>query len=229
MNTDLKNKGGRPPGYISYRHTSYNNKEYVIATLEYKGGDINFIFDEEDFPVVEVRSWHVSSNNYISSAYLNEEGIRKEVYLHNIVMNRPLFTGKGISESVDHINRNGFDNRKENLRVISQSNQNINQTKKKRNVILPSKCGINPDDIPKHIWYVHSNGYHGDRFAIEFKTESIKWKGTSSKKIDLKEKLQQAKEKLEELYIEYPYLHPDYETEQKNALSISFEAIITII
>ena len=46
MNTELKNKGGRPPGYISYRHTSYNNKEYVIATLEYKGGDINFIFDE---------------------------------------------------------------------------------------------------------------------------------------------------------------------------------------
>jgi hypothetical protein len=38
-----------------------------------------------------------------------------------------------------------------------------------------------------------------------------------------------AKEKLEELYIEYPYLHPDYETEQKNALSISFETIIAIL
>jgi len=52
------------------------------------------------------------------------------------------------------------------------------------------------DDIPKHIWYVKANGNHGDRFAIEFKTENIVWKTTSSKKISLKDKLEAAKRKI---------------------------------
>ena len=95
-------------------------------------------------------------------------------------------------------------------------------------MILPEDCQIKPDEIPKHIWYVRANGLHGDRFAIEFKTEGICWKTTSSKKVRLIEKLNEAKEKLQELYLKYPYLNPNYEDEKSKELNESFNNILKL-
>ena len=199
--------GGRKPGLIDYRNVSYNNKEYVVGTIQFKEEDIQFVIDKDDFDKIKDRAWHYTSNNYISSSITHNSN-RKQLYLHNLVMNRLEHPGKGVTETVDHINRNGLDNRKENLRIISQSDQNFNQSKKKRTVLLPPGCPINADDIPKHIWYVRANGLHGDRFAIEFKTEGLVWKSTSSKIITINEKLKQAIDKLQEFYTQYPHLNP---------------------
>jgi len=221
--------GGRLPGLIDYKTVLYNSNEYVVATLSFNGKDMNFIFDMDDYEKVSSRAWHFISGHYISSAYMHESK-RKELYLHNLVMNRLEFKGKGITETVDHINRNGLDNRKENLRIISQSEQNINQNKKNRNIKLPENCGITSDDIPKHIWYIKANGLHGDRFGIDLKTEDIKWKTSSSKKISLKDKLIEAKNKLQELYLQYPYLNPNNQEilEKQEYLQKSFEEIIAL-
>jgi hypothetical protein len=105
----------------------------------------------------------------------------------------------------------------------------IGHAKKKRNVELPPMCGIKPEEIPKHIWYVQANGYHRDRFAIEFKTEGILWKSTSSKEVSLKEKLEQAVTKLEELYELYPHLDPKREDELSAALEKSFKEILMTV
>lgn len=205
--TSREGIGGRNPGLIDYRNVTYNNKEYIIGTIQFKGEDIQFVFDNNDFYKIKDKPWHFSSGNYISTGIIHDSK-KKELYLHNLVMNRLDHPGKGATETVDHINRNGLDNRKENLRIISQSNQNINQSKKKRSVLLPPGCPINADDIPRHIWYVRANGLHGDRFAIEFKTEGLVWKSTSSKVITIQEKLKQARDKLQEFYIQYPHLNP---------------------
>jgi len=53
-------------------------------------------------------------------------------------MDRLEHNGRGQTESIDHINRIGLDNRKENLRLLSQSRQNCNQKRKPRKSILPS-------------------------------------------------------------------------------------------
>jgi len=213
---------------INYKCVIYNNKEYIVGLIQHNENDVEFVLDGEDFPKVENRPWHLSSGKYIASTFYLDGGIKLELYLHNLIMNRITFDGKGQKESVDHINRNGLDNRKENLRIISQAQQIINQGKKKRNVILPEDCPIKPDEIPKHIWYVRANGLHGDRFAIEFKTEDICWKTTSSKKVTLIEKLSEAKVKLQELYLKYPYLNPNYENEKCKELNESFNNILKL-
>jgi len=217
---------GRKPGIIDYRFVTHNTKEYGIGIIQHNGSDIQFVFDKEDFEKVEKRPWHVSSGKYIGSTFYLDGGVKLELYLHNLVMNHNAFNGKGPKQSIDHINRNGLDNRKENLRLITQSQQNIHQIKKKRNVILPEGCPIQPNEIPKHIWYVRAQGQHGDRFAIEFKTEGICWKTTSSKAVSLQQKLEQAKAKLAELYETYPQLNPTYEETKTQELEMSFHDII---
>lgn len=225
--TSREGIGGRYPGLIDYREVRNNNKDYIVGTIMFKENMIEFVIDKDDFDKIKNKAWHYTSNNYISNS-ITVNSIRKQLYLHNLIMNRLDHPGKGATETVDHINRNGLDNRKENLRIITQTQQNLNQSKKKRNVMLPPGCTINPDDIPRHIWYVRANGLHGDRFAIEFKTESLVWKSTSSKTVSIHDKLKQAKEKLQEFYKQFPYLNPGNDTKaiEIEHLNMSFEEII---
>ena len=220
------------PGIISYTEAFYNGVRYIIGTVKHNGEDVKFVFDEDDYYKVNERAWHVSSGKYIASTFYTEDltNNKKELYLHNLVMNRLEWYGKGSNISIDHINRNGFDNRKENLRLITQSEQNFNQTKRMRNITLPEGCDISPEDIPRHIWYIKAQGAHGDRFAIEFKSEKLVWKSTSSKKVSLKDKLKEAKEKLEEFYKEYTHLNPydQIKIMKEDYLKKSFEAIIEL-
>lgn len=223
---------GRLPGIVNYKFISLNSKEYVVGTVKYNGEDIYFVFDRDDYEKVNERAWHVSSGSYIGSTFYTNDDVKnkKELYIHNLVMGHLDFPGKGAKETIDHINRIGFDNRKENLRIITQSEQNMNQTKRERNITLPEGCEINPVDIPRHIWYIKANGAHGDRFAIEFKSENLCWKTTSSKKVSLLEKLVEAKAKLQELYLQYPHLNPfsPKKIQKERELIESFHTIIDI-
>ena len=203
----------------------------VIGSILFKGMLIEFVFDATDLPAVKEQKWHMASGSYIATSVkvtVPTEDLsgapqtrKRELYLHNFLM-------KPATEySVQHISKNGLDNRRKNLRLVPDSAAATGQAKKKRNVELPPLCGIRPEQIPKHIWYVQANGYHRDRFAIEFKTEGILWKSTSSKLVSLQEKLEQATAKLNELYELYPHLDPKREEEISAALAESFAAILT--
>jgi hypothetical protein len=222
-----KQKGGRPAGLIAYTTVVYNTYEYVVGTLVSKGKPVNFVFDKEDFDKIKDKSWHVTTEAYISHG-ITVDGKRKALYLHNLVMDRLEHTGKGSTESIDHINRNGLDNRKENLRLITQTEQNLNQKRKGRTITLPPDSGINAEEIPKHIWYIKANGHHGDRFGIDLKTEGIKWKTTSAKNVTLQDKLQAAKDQLKTYYALYPYLNPEHDENAllRDALAHSYDEII---
>ena len=209
-------------GKVDYRTV----ENYVIGSLLYKGMCVDFVIDAADLSGVQAYKWHYASNSYIATSILVDVDVsgttvqkKRELYLHNLLMKpRP-------QEAVQHISKNGLDNRRENLRLVDAGTLN-NQTKKRRNVELPSMCGIRPEEIPKHIWYVQANGYHRDRFAIEFKTEGILWKSTSSKDVSLKEKLESAKKHLEILYAEYPQLDPKREEAVTKLLEESFQTIL---
>lgn len=224
-----KNPIGRPPGDIFYTEVIYNDKEYIVGTCFANGEPQQFVFDNDESGKVIGRSWHRSAEKYIGSA-TNDDGKRKQLFLHNLIANNLDHPGKGAKETIDHINRIGFDNRKENLRFLTQSEQNMNQTKRNRSITLPEGCDVKPEDIPRHIWYIKAHGAHGDRFAIEFKSEGLCWKTSSSKKVSLNNKLQEAKEKLQELYSIYPHLNP-FNTEKlelEDGLKKSYEKILNL-
>ena len=212
-------------GKVQYRTIGKN----TIGGILFKGMLIEFAFDTADLPEVKKHTWHFASGAYLATSVkvdVSGEDIsgvvtkKRELYLHTHLM-KP-----GPDQLVQHVSKNGLDNRRENLRLVDASTATVGHAKKKRNVELPLMCGIKPEDIPKHIWYVQANGYHRDRFAIEFKTEGILWKSTSSKEVSLKEKLEQATARLKELYEEYPHLDPKREEEEIAALEKSFKAIL---
>ncbi len=226
MDTTKQNKSGRKPGPCEYTEVTYNGNIYIVATILHNNQEVKFVFDKDDYDVVSKYYWHIQSNNYVATC-IYIDGNRKILYLHNLVMGKLTFNGKGQAETIDHINRIGLDNRKENLRLVTQSQQNMNQSRKERSAELPE--GITHDDIPKHVWYVKPNGGHGDRFAIEFKGENISWKSTSSKKKTIQEKLEETKQKLKELYEQYPHLDPDNPIikQQIESLTNSYNIIIS--
>jgi hypothetical protein len=198
--------------------------EATIGSILFKGMLVEFVFDTTDLPAVGEHKWHLASGTYIATSVkvdVSGTPVKRELYLHTFLL-KP-----GPAETVQHISKNGLDNRRKNLRVVSNSDAVAGHAKKKRNVELPPLCGIKSEDIPKHIWYVQANGYHRDRFAIEFKTEGILWKSTSSKLVSLQEKLGQAKAKLEDLYKVYPHLDPKLEEELIAGLNSSYREILT--
>jgi hypothetical protein len=195
-------KAGRPCKQIEYKDELINDKPCVTGSVTTKSTTIQFIIDKDDEEKVKTRQWYaVTNGKYIGCTFNHQTG-KKILYLHNFIMNKFDFPGKGAKESVDHINRNGLDNRKSNLRIISQTLQNINQKKKARTAVLPE--GIS--DLPKHVWYIKPTGNHGERFAIEIKSEKILRKTTSSKSVSIQEKLQEALKIRDELYEKFPYL-----------------------
>lgn len=75
-----------------------------------------FLFDLEDFEKIKNYCWAKSNNGYIFSRDENS----KIIYLHRIVMNA------SVDEVVDHQKHNLMDNRKQFLRIGTQSNNNMN-------------------------------------------------------------------------------------------------------
>lgn len=90
-----------------------------------RAGQAYFI-DDEDFEKIKNFSWHVIKSPYTMyvSAMKKEYGKPyTAILLHRLVMG----ASKGME--VDHINGNGLDNRKINLRMCSQSQNQANRQK----------------------------------------------------------------------------------------------------
>ena len=146
--------------------------------------------------------WYNTPVGYICTTLLDET--KNKYYLHQILMNHH-GNGKG-QHSVDHINWDKLDNRIDNLRIVSQSEQNKNRGKKTRNKNakpLPKELGENPI-LPKYVVYYHeftnkAKGLTREYFKIEKHPgcplnsggKRI-WIGTKSNKVSIVDKLKQA-------------------------------------
>ena len=141
-----------------------SNTEYYLMNCK-KGDDYEYIkFSKQSLNKVlkigdKRNVWYIGTNGYVASTF-KEDNIRKIRYLHQHLMDH---YGNGLSQgnlTVDHINQNKLDNRIENLRLITQTEQNLNQGKRKRQSTAKVKLPEFIKELPKYVQY------NGCRFEI---------------------------------------------------------------
>ena len=88
-----------------------------MKEIQLTGGEICLV-DDEDFDFVSKIKWHIDSDGYA------RHGSKR---MHRIIANTP----KGME--TDHINREKLDNRRSNLRVCTQHENQMNRGKQKNN------------------------------------------------------------------------------------------------
>jgi hypothetical protein len=167
------------PGLTEYTLLSITDGDYIVNT---NSG----------------HCWGQHSNGYITKS-------ANKVLLHRYIMNR-MFPGdkrlKNKKISIDHINWNKTDNRRENLRFATMSIQNSNRDKPARSkscrYSLPS--GITEAMIPKYVGYRKTK--YNNKFREFFELQHPKYgnfKSSSKYSISILDKLKHIKKILKEL------------------------------
>lgn len=88
------------------------------------------LVDDEDYNFLMQWKWHYRKGGYVGNCvyvkYINGKTINKTTLMHRLILNAPF------DKDVDHINHNGLDNRKCNLRLCDTKENCRNQLKQKR-------------------------------------------------------------------------------------------------
>jgi len=218
---------------LNIEKVRYQNKDYAVIQVQYKDMALPVIIDWSYVKTIKNldKSWKSNDKGFISCTH-TYNGETKDVYLHEIIMaiKQKEDGKKKPDKPILHINKINLDNRVENLMFdTADKDVNKNVKKKARTIELPVTSGIKPAEIPTYVWYMKPNGSHGDRFMVEI--DDIKWKTTSSNKVSLRYKLEEAKLFLRQLKEKRPGLFDDYSmngdfTKEGKDLSESFYDIV---
>jgi hypothetical protein len=97
--------------------------EYGIG---YTSKGEEFYFDLEDYDKIKDYCWHIKNDGYVASnAKTSDSKKRKTILFHNLIKKTTLF--------VDHMNHKKHDNRKSNLRIVTNSQNCMNHKLKSNN------------------------------------------------------------------------------------------------
>jgi hypothetical protein len=188
----------------------------VHDTTYYKLYCINLnkcgIISKEDYVNIEKlqKSWSINNGGYIYNNNTNDD-----LYLHQIILKNLESNPFPNIYSVDHINRDKLDNRRENLRWASQATQNQNRDKKKRSKSAkPLPDGITQDMMKIYVNYnsegkVDTPAYRNffrvekhpllDKFHKDKDNKAKVWSTTKSCEFTIQEKLEMANKFVKDL------------------------------
>lgn len=138
-----------------YTKIVLKNKQQVIVGYA--------IIDTEDVEKCKLYKWHIKTSrktNYVTATINNST----KIFLHRLILN---YTGK---DDIDHKNRNGLDNRKNNLEIVTHSKNLINQSKDRKGIkITPS--GKYSVTITKDYKSIYIGTYNSFNEALEKRLE----------------------------------------------------------
>lgn len=127
-----------------------------------------YIIDKEDYEIVKDYKWRIlkgKTNIYAIAHFKNDKN--GYLYMHRLIMNFP-------EELIDHKNRNGLDNRRENLRIANKSLNAVNSPKHPRNMKSSIYKGVVPQKKKGIIkWCANIKVNNKNYFLGTFRTEKM--------------------------------------------------------
>ena len=97
-----------------------------------RGGVV--IVDDEDFDYLNQFYWYLGTNGYAYRRIKTKVGeTQHKQAMHREIMKEIISKSENKKLCIDHINRNKLDNRKENLRLVTQSINCLNGSKRSTN------------------------------------------------------------------------------------------------
>jgi hypothetical protein len=123
---------------MTYKFNEYKifGKYTILYIIRRNKDKVEFIIDTEDLNKVKGMCWHAGYRNRSKRYYIENtkylgvvDGIsfHKTIFLHDYIMNMKQ------GERIDHIDGNALNNRKENLRRVTNSNNLKNRKSKNSN------------------------------------------------------------------------------------------------
>lgn len=109
-----------------HKHIFEDNNNSLIMKIYHAPTDTIYdvFIDKEDLPLVEPYKWYINTPQNAKTLYVANDKLGK---LHRYLMNPKE------DEIIDHINRNGLDNRRKNLRITTASINSRNMDTKSCN------------------------------------------------------------------------------------------------
>lgn len=97
-----------------------------MAEIQTSRGTI--LIDDEDWPIASTYKWSAFQSyskskrplTFYAGKQVKRDGKKTTIYLHRLLV------GAQPGQQVDHVNKNGLDNRRANLRICNQSQNNAN-------------------------------------------------------------------------------------------------------
>lgn len=190
----------------------FNNKKYTVASIKYSRlseNTIPILLDRDTYKIIKSynKLWYINEKNRVYCIH-NNNNKDYTIYIHELVMKLNK-NERYINKPIIHINNIYFDNRIENLQFDTTNKDHSKNVRKKKRTINLKKYGINVNTLPTYLWYQNPDNTHGNRFIISISNE-IFWKSTSSKRVSLRYKLEEAKKYLRYLKEERPDIFNDY-------------------
>jgi hypothetical protein len=200
------------------------NNAYLLHNGDIKlhvGDNIYTTIDAESLEMIrkfegQQMCWYRLANGYVGSHYTSQNDKDSIIYLHQLLTNFYCMKGNKDTYSVDHIDRNKLNNKKSNLRIITQSEQNQNCDKRNRKYNAQELPEEIQESLPKFVTYNREvmnkeTGQFRDFFRIEKhpKLQDKIWSSSKSMKLSILEKLQETKDELYRLEHDIPKEVPE--------------------